>query len=240
VIPEAEEEETPPSPVLSEPPTISPRMMRFARKLRASILSGREGRHIKVIAGVACSPEEGCTTSMLMLAAACAEVGERVLLVDLDFWNSQISKGHSPVGPVGGSSTKSKAARHVAANSEWGHLALDPAEQRSETQGAPFSVEELVARLDQLRESYDRILLDTAPLLQHMDAASLTGGCDAVLVFSRWKTTTRREVKSMLKLLADVGVHPTAIVATRVMTSQLKEFGEASLYFPVEEKPEAA
>lgn len=241
VVPEAEATETLPSAVLAGPPTISPRMMRFARKLRASIPARRDGRSNKIIAGVACSPGEGCTTSLLMLAAACAEAGERVLLVDLDFWNSPFCIDPSAVAPAGARSTRSKADRHVAAHTDWGQLSLLPAIARSDSQGAPLTVEDLAARLDRLLESYDRILVDTAPLLQRMDVAALSGGCDAVLVFARWKTTTIREIKSMLKLLADVGVRPTAIVATRVNTSQLKQFGEGSLYFPVAEKqPETA
>ncbi len=240
VVPEAEAVETLPDRVLTKPPTISPRMMRFARKLRASILAGRDGRNTKIIAGLACSPGEGCTTAMLMLAAACAEAGERVLLVDLDFWNSPFSQDPVPVTRSGGKSNGVKADRHIAAHADWGQLSLDPAPQRTEAQGAPVTSDDLTARLERLRESYDRILVDTAPLLQRMDIASLSGGCDAVLIFARWKSTTRREIRSMLKLLADVGVRPTAIVATRVKTSQLKQFGEGSLYFPQDGKPEAA
>lgn len=246
VIPEAREDEVPAMLSRAGPNAFSPRLMRFARKLQASVRANTEApigsrrpesdkspvRRAAVVTGVSANPDDGLSTSMLMLAVAYAEAGEKVLLIDTDFWASPYRSDYPRLKHDAEALLDPAAKEHNIVQTDWAELSLLPAISCSDNEGAPISAETFAEVLAGLAGSYDRILVDTAPLMQRMDVASLCRAADSVLLFVRWNDTTRNAVTSTLKLLSDVGVHASAVVATRVDTTRVKVFGEDELYFP--------
>ncbi|WP_343080293.1 GumC family protein [Ostreiculturibacter nitratireducens] len=253
VIPQAEEVEIPTSALTTGPNAFSPRMMRFARKLAASVdahpqmpstqhradTKRKSAKRATVIAGVAANPGEGLTLSMQMLAAAYAEAGENVLLVDLDFWNSPYSTGSSRAKSDATGLLDPTARAGSIVKTGWDTLSVLPATNCADNEGAPITAEAFEGALSELSKTFDLILVDTAPLMHRIDAASLCRVADLSLLFVRWDTTTREAVTSTLKLLSDVGVTPSAVIATRVDTARISGFGERALYFPAAAKSAA-
>ena len=82
-----------------------------------------------------------------------------------------------------------------------------------------------------LSTQYDRILLDTPPLMSGIDTAVLHQAADAVILYARWNSTTRGETRSMLKVLGDVGVTPIAVVALRIELDRVRQYGDDVLFY---------
>ncbi|MFY0691628.1 MAG: hypothetical protein JXR14_06870 [Paracoccaceae bacterium] len=246
LVPQARRGERPDNLSLNGTERYSPRMMRFARKLRASVTAAlretrdRRGlsdsrtpnRGAKIIAGVATNPDDGLSASILMLAAAFAEVGENVLVVDLDFWNSSYLKDYPLASANADTYLDPKAKKRIVLETEWPGISLLPAVGPTEGDHAPVTEEGLRQILQQLSNRFDRILVDTTPMKDRIDATSLCRSADAIVYFVRWNSTTKSDVQSALKLMADVGISPTAVVATRVNTKRVKAYGEKALSFP--------
>ncbi|NNU80294.1 AAA family ATPase [Halovulum dunhuangense] len=181
----------------------------------------------QIIAGVSSMPGEGKSTALLLLARACTFAGERVLLVDCDFW-------HSPYRGTDGNELDrftealfdpEHSDRLIRETGENG-LHLLPAPMGVEDPAAVLISEEFRALLEFLQARYDRVILDTPPLLAHVDTAALYRSADSILLMTRWNATPRGAVESTLRILSDVGVRPGAVVATRVNTVRAGAYGD--------------
>jgi capsular exopolysaccharide synthesis family protein len=157
----------------------------------------------KVISIVSTLPDEGKTTCAVSLARVMALAGERVLLLDGDLRRAGVRQ-----------SVDQDIARGLGAVLEEG---LDP---RSEvvadviprldilTVSKPlftstdlFGTDRFRALMAQWRNEYDRIIIDTPPLLGIADARMLARESDSIVVVVKWDRTPLDAVTSALSLL---------------------------------------
>ena len=85
----------------------------------------------------------------------------------------------------------------------------------------------------ELRDRYDFVILDTAPLLALADARTLTVKCDAVVLLCRWRKTPQDALKSALRLLQTAGAPIAGIALTRVDVRKQSAhgYGDSTYYY---------
>ncbi len=236
-----------------------PALYAFARKLRVSALASERhldgglpisetyqrdteaespvdlelpNRQGKILAGASSVLGEGQSTSLLALAQVLAEAGENVVLVDADFWNSNYSNRFAKLtsGRVVNWGTKS-----YLCDSGTPRLKILPAKPSGLTEDARrdlagfFGSKECEAILADLASRFDRVIIDTPPLLDVVDTVALLSHADQVIFFSRWKSTKKSLVQNSIRLLDDVSIRPAFCVATCVKLRELSRYGDTTL-----------
>lgn len=201
------------------------------RSLRAAVtLRGR--RRPKVIAITSALPREGKTTVSVSLARTIAMAGERTILVDCDL------RHHSASDML----LKGRAGQIVPLLSD--EISLDSAILIDEDTGlevigcdrAPdngrdlLTQEKFSALLAELRERYDYIILDTAPVLGIADARAVASLADAVILLARWRSTSLRATDTALDLLIDARAKVFGVALTIVNLTKFGSTGEDDLY----------
>lgn len=280
VIPQLRAGRAPFDTFLGKEAGIAPELMRFARKLRWSILAelpgDRTGRLAStsmaeepssrrksrskaparssgdsvaaggsggygaaspeqthtVIAGASANRGDGQSSSMLALACSFADGGEKVLLIDCDF-------GNSPFAPLLSDTDANleyirfdpRKAKQFIVETSYEGLHVLPAPKAAVEATQRIGAAEWWRLFRHLSTQYDRILLDTPPLMSEIDTAVLHQVADVVLLFARWNSTTTDETRSMIKILGDVGVTPIAVVATRIQLDRVRSFGDDALFY---------
>lgn len=185
-----------------------------------------------VIAGASANRGDGQSSAMLALAGAFVEGGERVLLIDCDF-------GRSPFSRILDKSDDAveytrldalKARQFIVETDIEGLHVLSIPNSAAEA-ARKIGAAEWWRLFRSLASQYDRILLDTPPLMSGIDTAVLHQAADAVVLFARWNSTTRGETRSALKVLGDVGVTPIAVVASRIELERVRRYGDDILFY---------
>lgn len=171
-----------------------------------------------VVAITSTLPNEGKTTSALSLARIMAMAGEKTLLIDTDLRRAGLREatGITPerglVELLHGDITLAEA---VVADQVEG-LDLLPVAQANYSPEDLFSGDAMADLLTQVRGSYDRIVLDCAPLLGVADARTVAMLSDAVLMVIKWNATPRNAIATGLNWLARDKAPVTGALLTMV------------------------
>jgi receptor protein-tyrosine kinase len=72
--------------------------------------------------------------------------------------------------------------------------------------------------LNELRTSFDYVIVDSSPLLAVTDAAVLAANSDGVLIMARFGETKREQLAQAVGSLEDVGAHLLGAVFTMTPT----------------------
>jgi len=231
-----------------------PTLMQFARKLRVSLnndlpapspakskganTGDQKPAGAAVIAGTSASPGEGLSSSLLLLAVAFAEAGEKVLLLDCDFWQSayaDISKGS--IIDLTKIEARPRLVDNLIVPTETSGLQLLPALVNRDTDSQAtdiagfFNSRAFEVLLKHLGKDFDRIIIDTPPLLPVVDAVSILTHADQVVYFLRWNMTPVGAVENAKRILEDVNAKAAYTVATRVRLDQISKYGDTSLSY---------
>ena len=96
-----------------------------------------------------------------------------------------------------------------------------------------FGGEGMDRLLSELRNRYDFIILDTAPLLALADARILAAKTDAVVLLCRWRKTPQDAVRSALRLLQTSGAPIAGVALTRVDVRKQPAhgYGDSTYYY---------
>ena len=81
-----------------------------------------------------------------------------------------------------------------------------------------------------LRQKYDYIIIDTAPVLAVPDARVIGQHADAIIYSVLWDRTTKTQVKQGLAMFASVGLRVNGLVLSRVDSKEMKNYGYAGQY----------
>jgi succinoglycan biosynthesis transport protein ExoP len=216
------------------------------RALRTSLLLSNPGAPPKVIMVTSALPQEGKTTTSINCAVVLAQKGVRVLLIDADLRRPSIHK-HLGMGLRSGLSdvlTGNATLDAIVPSTIDPNLFVLPAGT------PPMYPAELLASptmrdiLDQLRELYDHIVIDTPPTLSVTDAVLLSPRADAVVLVIRSDQTEKKSLSRARDLLAQVGARVAGVLLNAVdLTSPDYYYyyeykGKYSRYYQTDDKPE--
>ncbi len=187
------------------------------RSVRTSLHLGAY-RESKTILLASATPGEGKSTTASNLAIAFAQAGHRTLLIDCDMREPVLHLIFETSGAIGVSS--------VIAGEE----KLADAIQRTRVPGlyllpcgpVPANPSELLAGkrfghlMRALLGTFDRIVLDSPPLLMANDARIIAASADATLIVLRMNHSTHRAAIQAMEELEKVGAHVLGAVANDV------------------------
>jgi polysaccharide biosynthesis transport protein len=202
------------------------------RLLRASILLSHAGQPPKVLLITSSSPQEGKTTVSINSAVALAQKGRRVLLIDADL---RLPRLHERLGLemtagltgcLAGASTLDAAV--VPLNTM--HFDVLPAGMLPPNPADLLGSEQMKALLDECRQLYDHIIIDSPPTLVVSDPVLLSVVVDSVVLVARCGQTSRHALRRASTLLRSVDAHLAGIVvndfdAKRDMQYGYSEYG---------------
>jgi exopolysaccharide transport family protein len=173
------------------------------RGVRASLFFSSPDRNVKVLAVTSALPDEGKTTTSLGLARISALAGSKTVLVDCDLRRRSathalgldVEKGLTEV------LFKTATLDQVIQKDPGSGADVVPLAQSEFTPLDLFSSEAMRQLIDELRERYEVIILDTAPVLPLADTRVLSPLADSVLLVVRWGRTPHSVVRSALDQL---------------------------------------
>ena len=206
------------------------------RNLKVSILQAKNSRAGGAIVAVT-SPltAEGKTTTSVCLGETSSLQGARTLVVDCDlrrrtlqrFLTTMPEKGLVEV--ITGDATLEEA---IVVDDKTGVHFL-PLTQGKLTATDIFGDPAMDRLLLELRNRYDFVILDTAPLLALADARTLTVKCDTVVLLCRWRKTPQDALKSALRLLQTAGAPIAGVALTRVDVRKQSAhgYGDSTYYY---------
>jgi|SRR5579871_712593 len=197
------------------------------RGLQLGIAHANVDRKPKVVLVTSSVPAEGKSTTALGLARLAAKAGQKVMLVDADLRRPSLAEqlgittlAHGIVDVLAGEAKLEEAIAADPKSSAKALVALKAAGNPPDLLGSQ-AMKKLIA---QLSESYDLVVIDTAPLLPVNDARVLSKLADTVLFVVRWEKTPRDSVVSAARILADTGTHVAGIALTRADTVRQKYY----------------
>jgi polysaccharide biosynthesis transport protein len=201
------------------------------RAVRTSILLSSIDTPPKTMLVTSSLPEEGKTTISANLAAALAQMGRRVLLVDADMRRPRVSGFLGIPEGSGGLSTvligKDKEDDVIVQSGKLPNLFIMPAGPRP-----PYPAELLgSARMKSLikawRPNYDHIIFDTPPVLSVTDPVLLSVDVDSVVLVVRFAQTTKQALKQVREILDQVNARVCGVILNSVETDNESAYGRS-------------
>jgi len=206
-------------------------VVEMIRNLRTSLyfnLSEAENRAV-LITGP--SPGVGKSFITVNLAVACAQAGQRVLLIDADLRRGYLHRYFEKEKQMG-------LADYLA-----GRESLASVVMNSHVDGLDFisrgttppNPSELLmhSRMDALiteLSQYDLVLIDSPPLLAVTDAAILAQKAGNTLLVARFDQTSQREIAGALASLSRKNIHVTGAILNGVQRRFRNYYGYGGYY----------
>ena len=209
--------------VLEEPTSL------FAESVRAVRLAIQRASRTAPVKSVMVSSSvegEGKTTLAINLALTLAVTGARTILIEGDFRNPEMSRSLCPsanVGAIEVATGKARLKQALFIDRTTG-LAFLPAPPREEFAGiSEFVFSDAMGNmLEQLKEHFDYIVIDSPPLVPLVDARALAEMADRVILAIRWDSTPRDVVTQALDSLGPAYDRVLGTVLTRVDMQRLR------------------
>ena len=202
------------------------------RNLRTSVLLANLDRQPQIIMLTSSIPGEGKTTLSISLAQNFASMGEKVLLIEGDIRRRVFREYFdikSKEGLLSVLSGTSKLEDAVAFNDQLGADVLI-GEKSSVNAADLFSSKRFADLLKELRGKYDRIILDTPPVLAVPDARVMGQSVDTIIYAVKWDSTTHRQVVDGLKSLEAVNLRVAGLTLGQIDKRGMKRYGYGASY----------
>ena len=208
--------------------------------LRAHLRYFNVDKDVRTVMVGSAEPGDGKTTVAYHLAAAAAGAGGRVLIVEGDLRRPSLGQrlGISP-GPglsdvLIGSARLEDAVHHLPIASA-GKVGAEDRVLDVLLAGAfaPPNPAELIeshameALLEEMRDTYSLVVLDTAPLTAVSDAIPILTKVDGVIVVARIGHNRRDVAERVRQTLENVGAPLLGVVANRVRQREMKSYAYA-------------
>ena len=198
------------------------------RSLRSALALSDIDNPPRVILFTSALPNEGKTTTAISFARAAAHAGLRVLLIDCDLRHPSIHKALGMTQPKEGL-VEYLAGRVAFANVVQKDAAsgLDVIPVASGAANPPDLLGSAQMRriLREARESYELVVLDTAPVMPVADSRVLSQIADKTVFAVRWNETPRDAATSAVKELRAFKADIAGVILTVVDTSKQAKYG---------------
>lgn len=201
------------TPLITGLDTYAPRAEAF-RVLRTNLQFIDPDADHKVFVMTSSLPGEGKTTTVVNLALALAEGGERVVLIEGDLRRPKVAEYLRLESAVGLTTVLIGKLSLEDAIQTTTHEKLDVLTSGS-TPPNPAELlksSSMASLLASLREQYDIVLIDAPPLLPVTDGALLSAQADGALLVVRHGKTTTDQVSVAVDRLEAVGAAPVGVI----------------------------
>jgi polysaccharide biosynthesis transport protein len=176
------------------------------RGLHAAIVSSRNGRTPQIVLVVSPLPNEGKTTISVGLAQALAQ-HSRVCLVDTDLRKPGVGRALGIDAQCGLAEVLSGSARPeevIVADPRLPNLRVVPAGSSRPYPATALNSTAMRKLLIDLRQHYDFIIIDSAPVIPYADVRIMSPMADGIVLVARSGITTREAMARTKEILGDV------------------------------------
>jgi capsular exopolysaccharide synthesis family protein len=194
-------------------------MAEAARGVRTNVMLGRGVlENTKVLLTTSAAPGDGKTTVACSLAISLAQTGQKVALVDCDLRRPRIHRIFGKSNDAGVSSilAGSMTLEQVAQGTEVTNLTVVPSGHPPINPAELLHGENFAAMLRDLRANYDRVILDSPPLIPVADGTILATQADATLIVARAFETKKHTARRAARVLRDVDANTIGTVLNAV------------------------
>lgn len=176
------------------------------RTLRTNLQFVRVDSPLRVVVVTSPAPGDGKSTVSCNLAIALAQTGKKVCLLEADLRRPRLSEYMGVDGSVGLTDVLANQRTLDQVIQPWGRGLLDivgpgpvppnPSEL--------LNSQQMQSVLDQLKERYDIVIVDSSPLLAVADAAIVSRYADGAILVVRYGKSTRDGISHAAEALAQV------------------------------------
>jgi capsular exopolysaccharide synthesis family protein len=193
------------------------------RTIRTGLMLSSSAKQLKVILLTSAVPNEGKTTTAANLAVAMAQMGDRVLIIDGDMRRHNLhnifgidnTKGISNVivDPGGLSGA-------IRSSDKYPNLDILTGGTRAPNPSELLGSERMKELISGLRERYDRIIIDSPPLLAFSDSLVLGSLADGVILVVWGGKTSRELIQKSLQLLKGINTKILGVALNKIDTTK--------------------
>jgi exopolysaccharide transport family protein len=206
------------------------------RGLRTALALSNVDSPPKVVLFTSALPDEGKTTTAVSFARAAALAGIKTLLLDCDLRHPSVHDAlgmtRSKVGLVECLAGKATLEEAITRDSM---TALDVLPVASGAANPPDLLGSAQMRhlLQQLRKTYDIVVLDSAPILPVADTHVLAAVADKTVYIVKWDATPRDAVVGAIKVLRNIQASLAGTAFAQVDTARQSKYGygDAGYYY---------
>jgi succinoglycan biosynthesis transport protein ExoP len=206
----------------------------FAETLRNTKLACDivlQGKKCAVIGVVSCLPGEGKSTVAANLAGLIASSGARTLVIDADLRNPGLSKMLASEPEVG-------LVDVILNKTSWTSVAR--VDRRSRLTILPMTTRgrqvthtsELLAStgmsqfLESIKETFDVIVVDLAPLIPVIDAKAFEPYADGFVFVTEWGATPAKAVQSVLQSEPQIAAKTIGVILNKTNLAELHKYAD--------------
>ena len=201
------------------------------RAMRIGLHLSSSDRTAKVILITSSLPGEGKSTAAMLLAASSATSGHNTVLLDCDLRQQSISSVFGKTQPGLSELLRGTAElRDVIDIDPITDTCVIPAGSIVPNPADLLMSQRMRDLIAQLRNEYDYIVIDAAPLLPVVDALALATMVDKILLIVEWNRTPRGTVSEAFKVLRPQASRIAGIVLNKVDLKQLDGYGYSRSY----------
>jgi succinoglycan biosynthesis transport protein ExoP len=196
------------------------------RSIRTNILFSAAERPMKTITISSARPREGKTTTTIYVGTIMAQSGQRVLLIDADLRRPRLHKSFGVSKETGLTSLLLGDCAYDDAikSTDVPNLYVLPSGPLPPNPAELLLTKRFQAVLEELSSRFDRILLDSPPLLAVTDAAVLAKTSDGVILIAQAGKTHTEDVKMAARQVHDVEAKVLGIILN-VMDTSNRRYG---------------
>lgn len=180
------------------------------RRIRTnlSFISKVEGSDARMIVISSVGPSEGKTTVSVNVAAALAENGAKVLLIDADLRHPSVAERLSLEGGAGLTHVLSGQAtvKDVVQRYWKPNLHILPAGPKPPNASMLLNSKTMTELLDAALQTYDYVIVDTSPMVVANDATVFGSKSDGIVLVSGRDVTMKRDLKDIAVQLDNLNV----------------------------------
>lgn len=199
------------------------------RKLRTNIELSNFNQDLKTIALTSTFAMEGKTITSINLATVYAQSGKKTLLIDMDLRKPKIHRGFRKINQIGLSDMILHNLTIEEAVQEVGdHLHILTSGTKLPYPAEFLMSDKLKDLIANLKQKYDKIIIDTPPMTAVTDANIISSLVDGVVIVFAAREAKIDVATRVIKDLKDNGANIIGSVMTRV---KKKEHHYAYYYY---------
>jgi capsular exopolysaccharide synthesis family protein len=192
-----------------------------ARTIRTNLLFMAPDKPYKTLLVTSAGPAEGKTTVASCIAIAMAQAGQRVVLVDCDLRRPRVHRVFRKSSELG---VTTAVIDHnvdaVVLETEVPNLFVIPAGPTPPNPSELLHSESFKKFLAAVVERFDRVIIDSPPVVPVTDAAILSTLVDATVLVVRAFKTSQELARHALRALNDIGARKAGAVLNAVNLSR--------------------